>query len=149
MLRKRLVDRHQVGDVETAVQRGHVWDALSYRQGKVQVVDMKMEEVKSRCLPKHVLEQHHAMRQLIYTLLIQAQRTRTGGDQVRLRDRIAAGKQGHLMALTDEFLRQIGDNTFSATVTLGWHAFEEGSDLRDLHWAFPLRVRRKTATFFS
>ena len=45
-----------------------MWDALSYRQGKVQIVDMKMEEVKSRCLPKHVLEQHHAMRQLIYDI---------------------------------------------------------------------------------
>ena len=62
------------------MQRGHVGDALSDRQGKVQVVDMKMEEVKSRCLPKHLLEQHHAMRQLIHTLRIQAQGTWTGGD---------------------------------------------------------------------
>src|SRR5882724_9506808 len=112
---------------------------------------MKMDEVKSRCLPKHLIEQHRRMRQLIYTLIIQAQRARTGGYQARLGDRISAGKQGHLMPLADEFLRQIGDNPFSATVTLGWHAFEEGSYLSDLHRAFPSVVAivvLKTNSFF-
>ena len=48
----------------------------------------------------------------------------------------------NLMALTDEFSRQIGDNVFRATVTWGG-TLEEGSDLRDLHCAFPLSVRRE------
>ena len=92
-----------------------------------------MDEVKRRCLPKYLIEQHHAMRQLIHTLIIQAQRARTGGYQARLGDRISTGKQGHLMSLADEFLRQIGDNAFGAAVILRWHAFEEGSYLGDLH----------------
>jgi len=119
---------------------GNVWNTLSDRLGKVQIIYMKMDEVKRRCLPKYLIEQHHAMRQLIHTLIIQAQRARTGGYQARLGDRISTGKQSHLMSLADEFLRQIGNNPFSATVTLGWHAFEEGSYLSDLHHAFPSKI---------
>jgi hypothetical protein len=77
------------------------------------------------------------MGQLILTLIVQAQGARTGGHQARTGDGIPAGKQGNLMSLADEFLRQVRDNPFSAALILRGHTFEEGRDLGDLHTTFP------------
>ena len=39
----------------------------------MQVVNVKMDQVKGTCLLKHLLKQHNVMRELIHTFLVQAQ----------------------------------------------------------------------------
>ena len=73
----------------------------------MQVVDVKMQEIKGTRLLEDVLEQHHMMRQLIDTVLVQAQRTRTGRHQARLADGIPTGKEGDLMSLAHEFFCEV------------------------------------------
>jgi hypothetical protein len=59
---------------------------LPYRQRKVQVVKVKMEDVKCRRLLHHLLEVHYTVRQLIHALAVETQGARTGGHQTRLGD---------------------------------------------------------------
>ena len=68
------------------MQGGHRGYGLSYRQRKMQVINMKMDQVKGTCLSKYLLKQHNVLRELIHTLVVQAQRARTGRHQTRLGD---------------------------------------------------------------
>jgi hypothetical protein len=115
------------------MERGHRRDRLAYRQRKVHVVEVKMEEIKGMGLAKHLFEQHQVRRERIHACLVQAQRARTGRYQPRLGDGIATSKQGDLMPLAHEFFREIRDHTFGATIPVRGHAFKQGRDLRDLH----------------
>ena len=47
--------------------------------------------------------------------------------------RVAAGKKRDVMASPDQFFGQIGEEAFSASVTLWRHTFIERGDLRDSH----------------
>jgi hypothetical protein len=42
-----LIQRHQIGNVQTPMQRGKVGYELTAGQGKVQVVDMEVDDVKA------------------------------------------------------------------------------------------------------
>src|SRR5947199_9343793 len=59
----------------------------------------------------------------------QAERLRATGDQFRSRLRVAAGEQGYLVALSDQFLGQVGHHPFSAALQLGGGALVKGGAL--------------------
>src|SRR2546421_10038119 len=137
---KCLVQGHQVWDVKSTVQRSHVWSVQLHGQWIMQIVDVKMDQIKGMCLMfllKYLLQQYHVRCELIDTLVVQPQCVRPGGDQVRLSDRVAAGEQGHLMALTEEFLGEVGDNPLGTTVVFRRHTFIEWSYLSDFHSTLP------------
>ncbi len=106
----------------------------------MQGINMKMQQVKGRCIVKHLVEHHDMMDQadqVILAFLIPTQRTRAHSHQPRLRDRIPAGVQSDLMALAHEFFRQIGHDPFGAAIVLRRHALVERGNLGNLHHAFP------------
>ena len=69
----------------------------------------------------------------IETVRVGSQRSRAASDQFRVRDRIPAREQSHLVSEPDEFLGQIRDDAFRAPVLFRRHAFIERRDLRYLH----------------
>ena len=73
------------------------------------------------------------MRHRLHTLGVEAQGARAGRHQTRLGDGIPAGKQGHLVALTDQLLGEVGDHALGAAVIWGRHTFEEQGNLSDPH----------------
>ncbi len=46
---------------------------------------------------------------------------------------VARGEEGDVVPLLDEFLGEIGDDPFRASVQPGRHAFEQRSNLGDFH----------------
>src|SRR5262249_61503969 len=58
---------------------------------------------------------------------------RTGGPEISCGGRISTGKECDLVALTNEFFRNIGDDPLRASVQSRRHAFPKGGDLCDLH----------------
>ncbi len=68
-------------------------------------------------------------------------------------DRIAAGKQGHVVTLPHQFFRQVGDDPFGAPVELRRHALTQRSNLGNFHQhnllnmseAMTMKTRGRTA----
>jgi hypothetical protein len=54
-------------------------------------------------------------------------------NEARVGDGIAAGKQGNVMSLPDQFFRERGNDTLCSSVCNGGHSFKERGDLRYPH----------------
>ena len=67
-----LVQRHEVGQVETTVERGDMRMATAARQREVQVINVVMNDVELVGAARYLLEQQDMMRQLIDASLIEA-----------------------------------------------------------------------------
>jgi hypothetical protein len=93
---------------------------------------MEMQHVERVGVAAHIVEHQQMVRQgILY--LCQSQRFRTTGDQPRRRLGIAACEQGDIVALGDELLGEVGDDSFGTAVQPRRHAFHERRDLCDPH----------------
>jgi hypothetical protein len=68
---------------------------------KVQVVNVKVNKIKSTPLLKDLFDHYDVMGELIYALGIQAQRLRAYGNEIRAGQGIAAREKSDLMAETN------------------------------------------------
>src|SRR5258708_7217216 len=60
---KLFIEGQQVGQVEAAMQRGHVGDGMPARQRKMQIVDMEMNDVEGSRFAENLLQQQNMMHQ--------------------------------------------------------------------------------------
>ena len=102
----------------------------------MEIVEVEVEQIKVGGVPKDLIEEDDVMHPRVLTERIEPQGVRAGGDQTGLGHGIATGEQGHLMALTDEFLGEIGHHAFGAAIVLGWHPLIERGNLRNAHTSF-------------
>lgn len=79
-------------------------------------VGVEMQDIELRGPPTHCLQLHHLVRQRVVAIRIETKRLVTAGHELRSGSRVAAGEQGDVMTLTDQFFSQIGDDTLGATV---------------------------------
>jgi hypothetical protein len=127
------VQRLQVGDVEATVEGRQLRHRRSPRQRKVLVVHVKVDRVEFTGALRNVFQHQDVMRRLVDAVLVEPERTPAAGDEVRLRLRVSARKQRHVVSLPDELLRQVRDDALGAAVVLGRHALEQGRDLGNAH----------------
>ncbi len=133
MIGKLAVERLQVGEIKPAVQRGQVSSAVVARQGEMEIIDVKMDQVEPVRVLKDLFEQDNVVRELVHASVVEPKRTGARSDQLGLRHRIAAGEQGDVVPLSYEFLGQIRDDALGASITVGRNAFIKRSDLCDSH----------------
>ena len=100
---------------------------------EVHEVGMEVEDVELAGLPLDLFKHHDVEGDVVADIWVKPQRLAAHWDQVCPCSGTPAGKQGDLVSLPDELICQIGDHTFGASVKTGRHAFDEGSNLRDLH----------------
>lgn len=94
---------------------------------------MEMQHVEFLRVPVYLFELHDLTGQEPSGLRIKAERFVTSGNQPRIRQGVAAGKQRYIMALRYERLRQIRDDLLGPAVEPRQDALVERSDLSDLH----------------
>ena len=110
-----LIDRDEVWKIKPAVQRGHMRGGLSPRQREVPVIDVEVDEVEVLRLLKNLLQEEKVMGELVRTPVIEAQPLRARGHETSAGDGIAAGEERHLMALADQSLSQVRDDTLDTS----------------------------------
>src|SRR5437016_13386840 len=108
-IEKLVVNRRQIGQVEPAMQRGHLGKRNATRQREVKIVDMEMNNVEL-VEPLKDLFQHQDMMGKRVHGLAQSQRSWTDWNQTRGCLGVAAGKKCNLFSLPHELFRQITDN---------------------------------------
>src|SRR6266853_674433 len=101
---KLVVNRRQIGEIEPAVQCGHVRKRSPTRQREVKIVDMEMNNVELVKALKDFLQQDDMMSKGVYRLA-QSQRARGDWNQVRGCLGIATGEKCDLFSLPHEFFR--------------------------------------------
>src|SRR6266480_4669128 len=101
---KLVVNRRQIGQVESAVQGGNVRKRSATREREVKIVDMEMNDVELVKALKDLLQQDDMMGKGVYRL---AQSQRPWGDwnQVRGCLGIASGEKCNLFSLPHELFR--------------------------------------------
>src|SRR6267143_5554643 len=129
---KLVVERRQIGQVEPAVQGGHVRKGSATRQREMKVVDMEMNDVELIEALKDLLQQEDMMGKGV-DCLAQSQRARRDWNQVCGCLGIAAGKKCDLFSLPHELFRQIRDNALRSAVTVWRDAFIERRYLSYFH----------------
>ena len=130
------IERQQIGQVLAAVQRrdGPARDRAEQREMKL--VDVEMQDVEIVGALAHAIEHQHVIGNGIAHAGVEPQRLRHAGHEVGRRDRIAAGKQRHVMAERHQFFGQVGDDPLGAAIEPWGNAFDQRRDLRDFHYCF-------------
>jgi hypothetical protein len=65
-----LIQRHQIGDIETPMQRRQMGYGLSTRQGKVQIVDVGVDDVEATGLSENQLQHQDMVCQSVQATLV-------------------------------------------------------------------------------
>ena len=108
----------------------------------MQVINVEMDDIEIADLLENLFQHDDVMGHLVHASVVEAQRSRATGDQVRRGHRIAAGKESDFVALSDEFLGQVGDNPLGPAVSLGRNAFIKRSNLCNSHFVDNFVCRR-------
>jgi hypothetical protein len=96
-----------IGKVLAAVKRRHSPHRLRSKQRKMQVVDMKVQEVEIGGALPHFVQHQRMMRNWVTDIRIEAQRTGSARNELGGGDGIPAGEKCYLMTLPDQLLSQI------------------------------------------
>jgi hypothetical protein len=133
-LRKSGIDDWQVRHVLTTVRSREGAAGKLLEEWIMQIVDVKVQDVKLIRAPACLIEHNHVMGQRIPHPGVKAQRVLSTRRQLRRGQRVATREQGHLVALPDQLFSQVGNDPLGTAVEAGWDALDERSDLRYLHF---------------
>ena len=110
---------------------GRAGEATDDRE--VDIVEVEVDHVESIGLPGHHLDEPDVVRQRLATVGHFPEGPGGARDQAGRRLRVAAGKKRDFVALPDEFLGQVRDDTLRPAIELRRDALEERGYLRDPH----------------
>src|ERR1043165_1356412 len=106
---------------------------MTPQERELQVIAMKMDDIKTRDILENHLHQTEMMREHFSTIRVVPQCLRTGRHQFRSRHGITAGEEGDFVAEPDEFLRQIRYDALRSAVPFRRHTFIKRSNLGYSH----------------
>src|SRR5665213_2035553 len=104
----------------------------------MQVVDVKVKNVKSGCMLADAIEHQHIIGNWIYDMGVETQCEGGATHQPRGRYGIATSKQRDIVSELDELLCEIRYDAFGATVKPRWNALHQRRYLSDLHFSVSL-----------
>ena len=93
---------------------GAVQHVLHHRH--VQQVDVEMQDVELVGAAAHLVEQDHMVRDRVLDMRVEPQGHFRDRHQLGRRDGIAAGEEGDVMPLMDQFLGDIGYDTLRPAI---------------------------------
>jgi len=114
----------QFGHVETTVHGRDVCDRQTSHDRQMKLGDMKVNDIEFVSALRDFLEHEDVGRELIANGAVETQRVRPYGNQPRQRLGIAAGEERHIVAESDELVRQKCNNSFGAAVQSWGNAFK-------------------------
>ena len=127
------IQRLDVVKVLPSVQSGHRPIGDRPKQREVKLVDVEMQDIEFVGHLAHAVEHQHVVRNRIPYIRVQSQCHRHAAHQLGAGNRIAAGKQGHVVTLPNQFVGEIGHDSLATTIQPRWHALHERRDLRNFH----------------
>ena len=139
------IERQQVGQVLAAMQGGDGAVRDRPEQRELKLIDMEVQDVEVVGALAHAIEHQHVIGDRIDDAGVEPQRLGHAGHEIGRRDRIAAGKQGHIVTQRDELFGQVGDDPFGAAIKPWRHALDQRRDLRDFHCVSDPRVADRSA----
>ena len=97
-------------------------------------IDVEMQDIEFRHPLGDPVQHDDVVRQGIVNA-VEPERAGHDRGELRLGARIAAGEQGHIMALGDQFFRQPRYHAFGAAIKARRNAFHQWRNLCNLHGA--------------
>jgi hypothetical protein len=110
------IERLQVRQILPAVQRRQRAARKPPKQRKLELVDVKVQDVEIVSTFAHSVQHQHVIRNRIAHVPVEPQRRPRATDKASGRHGIAACEQGHVVTQPDEFLRKIRDNPLRAAI---------------------------------
>src|SRR5260370_20442400 len=106
---------------------------LPSAERKMQVIDMKMNDVELTRVLENTLQHDEMVGHLALVTFIQTQRPPARRHQPRIRLRISARKERHFVALSHQFFGEIRHHAFRSSIILRRHAFIKRRHLCNSH----------------
>ena len=136
--REGTVDRHEVRHVEAPVHRREALVVQVLEHRVLQQVDMEVQNVELVRPLVHVMQHREVARGMI-TIAEKTEAFRRAGCQLGRSLRIAAGEQGHVVALADQFLGDPRHHALGTAIELRGYGLRQRSNLSNAHEASPMR----------
>src|SRR5262245_15077796 len=122
-----------LGQIKSAMERGHEGRCPPRKQRKRVVVEMKVQEVEIRRSPTNLLEHREMQGIRVAHIAVQSQRARPAWHELCRCVRVTAGEQRDVVTERDELLSEPGDDPFGTTIELGRDSLGQWSNLRNSH----------------
>ena len=127
------IERLQIRQVQASVKCGYHALGNITEYGEMYVVDVKMQHIEVAGLAPHFFEHHDIMRRRILHAGIQPKGFFGAGNKGGGSLGISARKQRHIVALADQFFRQVGNNAFRPSIEFRRNALGQRCNLCDSH----------------
>src|SRR5262249_35649325 len=118
------------------------------KQRKMKLVDVEVQNVELFGVLPHPVEHQHVIGNRVTNIVIETQRHGYARHQMGAGNGVPAREKRHLVAKSDQFVGEIGDDSLAAAVKSRRHALHERRDLRDFH-IFLSTGPVPTATYFA
>src|SRR5690349_24919521 len=105
---------------------------------------MEMQNLELLRTAPYLFQHDEHVRQRVAHGRVEPQGLRRAGHELRARAGVRRSKQGHLMTLLDELLREVRNDSFGSAVEFRWYRLCERGNLRDFHTQ--LSTMRSTST---
>ena len=139
-LAKAEIERLEIGQILSAVERGEGTLRHGAEQREVKLVDVEMENIELVGALPHPIEHKHVIGNGVAHVRVEPQRHGGARNEAGARYRVAACKQRHVVTEPDQLVGQIGHDPLRAAVKTRRHALHERRDLRNFHRGqIPLR----------
>ncbi len=127
------VEKLQIVDVLPAVQGGYMGCPPDPGQGKMDIVQMKVDDVVEMSFIEDAVDHQQVMHQIVPRDPAEPERPVANRLQGGAGQGIAAGVKGDVVSEPDKFFGEIGDNPFRAAVQLRGDALDQWSNLCNSH----------------
>jgi hypothetical protein len=117
-----------------------MWNRQIATQRKMKVSSVKMNQIELINVLNDVIYQKDFPRHGIFAAFIFPQRPLARCNKPRICNRIAAGKQGHVVSGANQFLSEVRHDPFRSSIVFRRHALNEWRNLSNSHIPFFPRV---------
>src|SRR6185437_8439037 len=112
-----IVERCQIWNIKASVEGGYVCIGLPRTDRKMQVVDMKVDEIKLIFFLEHLLELNHVAGNGIYGSGREPESFGAAGNQPGSGQGLSACEQRHFVTQADQFFGQPGNYALCPTIS--------------------------------
>jgi hypothetical protein len=99
----------------------------------MKLVDMEMQNVKFFRELAYPVEHQHVIGDRVADIAVEAQCHGRAAHKLGSGDGVRARKQGHLVTQSDQFIREIGNDSLGPAIEPRRHALHKRRDLRNFH----------------
>ena len=99
----------------------------------MKLIDVEVKKVEVLSCRPHTVEHEHVIGNDVANAGVEPQRLGGAAHQIGVGDRVAAGKQRHLVPLLNQLVSQIGDDPLGTAIKSWRNTLHQRSNLRNSH----------------